>query len=244
MRVGYTLWFCVKCSACVQKYMSTVWIDVRGWFCPSVPSSHSIPPSSYHRIIYTRTYFLSFLILSSEIPQIPILIVLHPNDDVLKTLMVGNQLLAGRPDPDHAIPYHTRPRPVSLCRWQKSPLLDFKSIARWTQRTKRQCLNMWLFGNTELLAGITSQLASFVSVFEGVLYCDDDSVDDNEETSCHCCCNVVSPNEYSPSNQIARLDRTSEPWHKYEVLLLLLLDLSYFSTACKMWLVFHFFLLL
>ena len=100
MRVGYTLWFCVKCSACVQKYMSTVWIDVRGWFCPSVPSSHSIPPSSYHRIIYTRTYFLSFLILSSEIPQIPILIVLHPNDDVLKTLMVGNQLLAGRPDPD------------------------------------------------------------------------------------------------------------------------------------------------
>ena len=110
MRVGYTLWFCVKCSACVQKYMSTVWIDVRGWFCPSVPSSHSIPPSSYHRIIYTRTYFLSFL-LSSEIPQIPILIVLHPNDDVLKTLMVGNQLLAGRPDPDHAIPYHTLPDP-------------------------------------------------------------------------------------------------------------------------------------
>ena len=118
MRVGYTLWFCVKCSACVQKYMSTVWIDVRGWFCPSVPSSHSIPPSSYHRIIYTRTYFLSFLILSSEIPQIPILIVLHPNDDVLKTLMVGNQLLAGRPDPYHAIPYHTRPRPCHTILYQ------------------------------------------------------------------------------------------------------------------------------
>ena len=32
--------------------------------------------------------------------RFPILIVHHPNDGGLKTLMVGNQLLAGRPDPD------------------------------------------------------------------------------------------------------------------------------------------------
>ena len=151
MRVGYTLWFCVKCSACVQKYMSTVWIDVRGWFCPSVPSSHSIPPSSYHRIIYTRTYFLSFLILSSEIPQIPILIVLHPNDDVLKTLMVGNQLLAGRPDPDHAIPYHTRPRPrqvcVSLQMTEKSPprLQIDCALDSAYQETVSQYVTIWKY---------------------------------------------------------------------------------------------------
>ena len=106
MCVGYAclgLWFCVKCNTGVQRYMSTsVQYEL---MCAAgfVLLSHHLtvsPPSSYHRIIYTRTYFLSFLILSSEIPQIPILIVLHPNDDVLKTLMVGNQLLAGRPDPD------------------------------------------------------------------------------------------------------------------------------------------------
>ena len=66
-------------------------------FCPIISQYPPLLLSQNHS--HSQTIFLSFL-LSSEIPQIPILIVLHPNDDVLKTLMVGNQLLAGRPDPD------------------------------------------------------------------------------------------------------------------------------------------------
>ena len=100
--VGYAflgLWFCVKCNTGVQRYMSTSAQYELMCAAGFVLLSHHLtvsPPLLSQNHIHLHIFFCH----PCYHLRFPILIVHHPNDGGLKTLMVGNQLLAGRPDPD------------------------------------------------------------------------------------------------------------------------------------------------